>query len=702
MLITILKLIILSNKTKVYKELKDYVSYYDLIWLAPDEDREGEAIAWHLKDALNIPESKIRRITFNEITKNAVCNSLNNPRNINMNLVNAQQARRSLDRLVGFELSPVLWKYFNTYGTKLSAGRVQSVATRLVYDRIMEIENFVSDKYIKVDGELVSSKNISLNIDYPVNITGTYQSYIYFKFLKENKYEILKVLKSNITEEKRHPPPPFTTSTLQQDASVKHSISSKATMESAQKLYEAGLITYMRTDSTTLSDVALGMIKKEVVSIFGEEHYQFRNYKTKSKGAQEAHEAIRPTYMNYKDLTEINDDKLKIKDGFNDNMNKIYKLIWKRTMASQMNPSLYDVYSAEYQFVDYDIKKMDESKYNKLINENKEFKPNEITKEMFDNFKNYFSNSNNYVSKYRNMTYPGFQLVYGKSKEANKENDESENDCLNKRLIKFLTEMKENDLFKFKKLNAMEKETNSKPRYTEASLVKSLEDKQIGRPSTYANIISTILDREYVMKKTIPATSKNVNVLSIIPGNDSIENNSITKKVASERNKLIITDIGKKVVEFLLENFSNIMDYKFTASMEEKLDLIASGDLEYVNVMREFYDLFHPSVEKMLSSSINNSKISVGGEKKSNNKRLLGIHPVSNKEVHVLTAKYGNVVMIGENKDVVFAPIYDKTLSIEEVTLEEALDIVEKYQAYKKNQEPKKIKTRTKNNKNKK
>jgi DNA topoisomerase-1 len=251
--------------------------------------------------------------------------------------------------------------------------------------------------------------------------------------------------------------------------------------------------------------------------------------------------------------------------------------------------------------------------------------------------------------------------------------------------------MKENDIFKYKKLNATEKETNSKPRYTEASLVKSLEDKQIGRPSTYANIISTILEREYVMKKTIPATSKNVNVLSIISGNELIENNTISKKVASERNKLIITDIGKKVVEFLLENFSNIMDYTFTASMEEKLDLIASGELEYVNVMREFYNTFHPSVEKMLSNNVDSSsKISFGGEKKPNNKRLLGTHPVSNKEIHVLTAKYGNVVMLGENKDVTFAPIYDKTLSIEEITLEEALNILEKrekYLEYKKNSE---------------
>jgi DNA topoisomerase I len=674
--------IIISNKNKVVSELKSSMKDIDLVWLAPDEDREGEGIAWHLKEVLKIPENKIRRVTFNEITKKAVCDSLNVPRTLDMNLVNAQQTRRMLDRLVGFELSPVLWRYFTANNTKLSAGRVQSVATRLIYDRENDINNFVADKFVKVDGEIKSKdetkKGISLNINLNVNIVGTYQSYMYFSFLKEQDYQEMKVIKNEIVKELRNPPPPYTTSTIQQDASSKHSISSKHTMEAAQKLYEAGLITYMRTDSISLSDLALGMVKKQVINNYGEEHYKFRKLQTKTKGAQEAHEAIRPTHMEIHSLASIEDEKLQPKGGYTSDMEKIYKLIWKRTMASQMKPTEYDAYQTEYQFVNYDIGLLAITLYREIVEKYTETEYEEKDLEdRFEKFKEYFCETNNYNSRYKNMTYPGFQLVYGKTLEScqnkPKEDNEEEQECLDKRLMDFLKMIKEGDMFIYILLNATEKETNPKPRLTEASLVKALEDKQIGRPSTYANIISTIMEREYIKKKTIPATSKEINVLTITPITE-IKNNVVSKKVSSERNKLIITDIGKEIVEFLVKNFPNIMDYKFTAEMEEKLDLIASGDLDYINVMKEFYDLFHPNVDKMLKDKMN--KTTIGGENKSN-RRLVGVHPTTNQNIYVLTAKYGNVVQVGE-KNATFAPILDKTLELDEVTLEEALDILEK------------------------
>jgi len=673
--------VIIQNKAQVYNKLRQLVQYHDLIWLAPDEDREGEAIAWHLKDALKIPDEKIKRVTFNEITKNAVCKSLDNSRTIDMNLVNAQQARRILDRLVGFELSPVLWNYFtSSKNIALSAGRVQSVAVRLVYDRENEIKNFISDKFIKLEGTISSPNNIKINITYPTNIIGTYQAYAYLKFINNQHYESMEVTSSNITEETKNPPPPYITSTLQQDASNKYGIPSKATMSAAQKLYEVGLITYMRTDSTSLSDVALDLVKEQVSKLYGEQHYNFRNYKTKSKGAQEAHEAIRPTHFEYSDLSAITDEKLIPKDGFTPQMSKLYNLIWKRTIASQIKASLYNVYSHEYKFTKYNIDNICSDVYDKYINENSKLQTTENANP-YETFITTFNNKTKYRSRYKNLIYQGFLMVYGKNESEN----EDENENPNEKTIKYLSILKNGDILKYIQLTASEKETASKPRYTEASIVKSLEDKQIGRPSTYANIITTIMDRNYVIRETIPATTKEIMVLTTKPNND-ITINSVTKKISAEKNKLVITNIGKKIVEFLIENFATIMDYAFTANMENKLDMVASGELDHVNVLKEFYGVFHPIVDTMLIKSKGISKISTGGSgsgssgdvttKPPTNRRLVGTHPTTNKNIYVLTAKYGNVVQCGDQNPI-FASIFDKTIKLDEITLEQCLKFLE-------------------------
>ena len=726
------------SKRKVITDLKKEMADTDLVWLAPDEDREGEGIAWHLKEVLKVNDSKIRRVTFNEITKNAVCKSLDNPRTIDMNLVNAQQSRRILDRLVGFELSPVLWKFFS--GQKLSAGRVQSVVAKLIYERENEIKDFISENYFKIEGNIYRNNNdetvnksiskssktsktkkskvelvdnvFNLDIVYNQNVYNSDIITQYFKIVQNNNLKVIDYKKGT---ENRNPAPPYTTSTLQQDASNKHSIGSKQTMEAAQKLYESGLITYMRTDSVALSDVALGMLKKEVIERFGEENYKFRKFNTKSKGAQEAHECIRPTHMDIHDVSMISDDKLIPKDGFTTNMRKIYKLIWKRTVGSQMVPAEYDTYDVKFNF-DMDFSNVDVS--DSGSGDVSDSGSGDVDDGVSTLSEVINSVNNNYTCKYRNLIKLGFLLVYqnnlktkkkedngmedenclkedNKDSKGNNEGDideEDENkDCLDKELIKFLESIKIGDIFSYKKIYAEEKQTNSKTRFNEANLVKTLENKQIGRPSTYAGIISVILDRGYVAKKTIPSYSKDTKIISMVNGVSEITNNEIKKKIPAERNKLVITDEGIKVVKFLQEHFPTIMDYKFTATMEENLDKIASGESNMKDVLKMFYSQFHPEVDTIMKSNISadNNKQKLGAGSKVNDRRHVGTDPDSGSNIYVLTARYGPVVQLGE-KNALFAPILDKNLDMNDITVEEALDIIEnrkKYLESKKNNE---------------
>ena len=592
-----------SDKKKVVSELKKAAKDAELVWLASDEDREGEAIAWHLYEVLGLKEDKTRRIVFHEITKNAILRAIENPRNININLVNAQQARRVLDRIVGFELSPVLWRKVRP---SLSAGRVQSVAVRLIVEREREINNFTSETTYRVNAVFSSIDKSGKPVELKTELNNRFAT-------KEEAVAFLESCeKSNFTIEdivtkpsKKSPAPPFTTSTLQQEAARKLGFSVSQTMTVAQHLYEAGNITYMRTDSVNLSDLAINTSKAEIISMVGEKYVKTRKFSTKSKGAQEAHEAIRPTDMNAHTISG------------NANEKRLYELIWKRTIASQMA-------DAELEKTSIHIN-ISGSKYQFLA-----------TGEV--------------------IVFDGFLNVY---LESSDDENEIENEGM-------LPAMNKGEELTATEIVAQQRFSQHPPRYAEASLVRKLEELGIGRPSTYAPTISTIQNRKYVEKENRQAEKREYNLLTLKDG--KIKDQKKEENYGAEKNKLFPTDIGSVVTDFLIEHFPDILNYNFTAEVEKEFDHIADGDIQWANSIDKFYKKFHPQVEDTLK----NSERQVG-------ERILGVDPKTERQLSVKIGRYGPIAQIGtaeEEEKPLFASLL-KEQSIESITLEEALKLFE-------------------------
>ena len=584
------------DKKKVVNELKALAKKSDTVWLASDDDREGEAIAWHLKEALDLDDAKTRRIVFREITKKAILNAIESPRDIDIDLVNAQQARRILDRLVGFELSPVLWKKIKR---GLSAGRVQSVAVRMIVDREREITNFTSTSSYKI----VAVFNIDgkeLKAELKTKYTSFEEAKSFLESCLGADFTIADLVKK---PGKKSPAPPFTTSTLQQEASRKLGYSVARTMSLAQRLYESGKITYMRTDSVNLSQFAIDSASEEITGSFGDEYLKVRHFKNKNSSAQEAHEAIRPTNFSVKSA------------GTDSGEQFLYQLIWKRAIASQMSEAQIEKTTATI-----DISKSTE----KL------------------------------VAQGEVITFDGFLKVYIASTD-----DEDEEQ---KGMLPPLSIGQNLDL---NNITATEKYSRPPARYTEASLVKNLEEKGIGRPSTYAPTISTIQKREYVNKDAVEGKEREINIITL--KNDKVTPRTEFETYGADKNKLVPTDIAKIVNDFLVEHFPNVTDYSFTARVEEEFDIIAKGSLAWKNMLGDFYKPFHTKIET--SEEIDRSK--VGGQRK------IGEHPESGKPVYARIAKFGPVIQIGDSEDEEkpqFANL-KKGQSIESITLEEALDL---------------------------
>ena len=595
--------IVSPEKKKVVSELKKLAKEAKTVWLASDEDREGEAIAWHLAEVLQLPVEKTRRIVFHEITKDAIIKAINNPRPIDQNLVNAQQARRVLDRLVGFELSPVLWKKVKP---SLSAGRVQSVAVRLLVEREREIMNFVPQESYRVTAIFTftgkDGKQAQLKSELNQRFKAIDQARAFLDDCVSADFKVIAVEKKPSF---KSPAPPFTTSTLQQEASRKFGFSVSQTMTLAQHLYEAGHITYMRTDSVNLSDLAINTARKEITGEFGKEYSKTRRFSTKSKGAQEAHEAIRPTFINKKEA------------GANANEKKLYNLIWKRTIASQMSPA-----RIEKTTIAISISTRPEK----------------------------FHSSGEVI------LFDGFLKVYMESSDEEKEGNGTGNGVL--------PPIEQGQDIELQSAEALQRFTNNPPRYTEASLVKKLEEMGIGRPSTYAPTISTIQSRDYVVKEDRPGTIRNLRGLSL--SDKSVSSFEKEEKTGFEKAKLFPTDIGMVVNDFLVEHFENIMDYNFTASVEKDFDTIADGNMVWFKMIDKFYKPFHEKVDRTQKNS-----------QKSAGERLLGKDPVSGEPVMVKIGRYGPMAQIGEggeDKKPRFARLRKGQL-IETITLEEALDL---------------------------
>ena len=591
-----------EDKKKLVKDLKSEAKKADMVWLASDEDREGEAISWHLYEVLGLEADKTKRIVFHEITKNAILKAIENPRDIDVNLVNAQQARRVLDRIVGFELSPVLWRKVKP---ALSAGRVQSVAVRLIVERERDVNNFVSESSYRVtaifDVPDAEGGKTEIRAELGNRFKTKEEAQKFLERCKDATFSISDIV---TRPTKKTPAPPFTTSTLQQEAARKLGFSVSQTMVIAQRLYESGQITYMRTDSVNLSDLALNTTRQVITELMGERYVKTRQYATKSKGAQEAHEAIRPTYMENEKISASSQEQ------------KLYELIWKRTVASQMA-------DAELEKTTVTI---------------------------------HISNSEeNFVSVGEVVNFDGFLRVY---KESYDEEVEPENEI---RLLPPLTVGQE---LKQVELLATQRFSMCPLRYTEASLVRKLEELGIGRPSTYAPTISTIQQRGYVEKGNKEGWKREYNVLKL-RGNRLTETVK-TELTGQEKSKLLPTDVGTVVNDFLMEYFPGILDYNFTASVEKEFDEVAEGKKEWAGMMADFYEDFHPMVEKTIQTKTEHK---VG-------ERMLGNDPISGKPVSVKIGKFGPVIQIGSAEDDEkprFAQL-GKGFSMETITLEEALD----------------------------
>ncbi|RKF04393.1 DNA topoisomerase I [Tenacibaculum lutimaris] len=590
------KYIVSTDKKAVVKKLKDLAKKAETVWLASDEDREGEAIAWHLAEQLKLKEENTKRIVFNSITKQAILKAIENPRTINYNLVDAQQARRVLDRIVGYELSPVLWRKVKP---GLSAGRVQSVAVRLIVEREREIESFETEASYRVDAEFVNAEGKKFKAKLAKNFSTKEEAE---KFLNSCADAAFSVADLQQKPAKKSPAPPFTTSTLQQEASRKLGFPVAKTMMMAQRLYEAGLITYMRTDSVNLSDDAKNAAQEEIIASYGKEYSKPRNFSTKTKGAQEAHEAIRPTDMTRHEVSVDYDQ------------DRLYSLIWKRTLASQMSEAQ----------LERTVVKIDNNKNKKQFTANGEV-----------------------------ITFEGFLKVY---LEGTDNEDEEQAGMLPK--------MEVNESLINELITATERYTRPPARYTEAALVKQLEELGIGRPSTYAPTISTIQRREYVEKGTVEGKERNYTQLSL--ANQIVSEQVLTERVGSDKGKLVPTDIGNIVNDFLVENFDTILDYGFTAKVENEFDEIAEGNEDWTAMIKDFYKNFHVVVEDVAANA-----------ERAKGERLLGVDPESGKNVYVRLGRYGAMVQIGEATDEEkprFASLQgDQTMN--SITYEEAMDL---------------------------
>ena len=585
-----------KDKKAVVKKLKDLAQKAEMVWLASDEDREGEAIAWHLAESLNLDKNKTKRIVFHEITKSAIQKAIENPRGIDYDLVDAQQARRVLDRIVGYELSPVLWRKVKG---GLSAGRVQSVSVRLIVEREREIQNFKPEASYRIDAEFSNEAGQAFKAKLPKNFSTKDEAQA---FLEKNATAQFKVAELEKKPAKKSPAAPFTTSTLQQEASRKLYFSVSKTMTLAQRLYEAGLITYMRPDSVTLSDDARKGAQAEIESAYGSKFSKPRNYKGKTKGAQEAHEAIRPTDFSVHSV-DIDRDQA-----------RLYDLIWKRAIASQMS-------DAELERTNV---KISASTHNDIFTANGEV-----------------------------ITFEGFLKVYLEGTD----DEDSEQEGM-------LPAMKTNEALLNNYITATERYTRAPYRYTEASLVKQLEELGIGRPSTYAPTISTIQNRNYVEKGTVEGVERNYSQLTL--KNGQVKEKVLTEKVGSDKGKLVPTDIGMIVTDFLVNHFEHILDYNFTAKVEEDFDDIAEGKVDWTKMMKDFYKDFHPKVEDVQENAERES-----GE------RVLGTDPKTGRQVSVRLGKFGPMVQIGtaeEEEKPQFASLSpDQQLNT--ITFEEAMDL---------------------------
>ena len=593
-----------EEKTALVKTLKTAANKADTVWLASDEDREGEAISWHLAQVLGLNVKQTKRIVFHEITKDAILDAIKKPRHIDINLVNAQQARRVLDRIVGFKLSPVLWRKVKP---ALSAGRVQSVAVRLIVEREREVENFKSESSYKVTAVFLADK-AELKAEFNQRFATAELAKAFLEKCKGQQFKISDISKKPM---QRVPAPPFTTSTLQQEAARKLGFSVAQTMSVAQRLYEAGIITYMRTDSVNLSTLCLNASKKEIVETLGEKYSKRRQYQTRSKGAQEAHEAIRPTYMDQHEIQGTMQER------------RLYELIWKRTIASQM--------------ADAEIEKT-------IIT----IVPTSSKEET----------ENCFVASAEVVTFDGFLRVYRESFD-----DENTEEQVSTTIDAQLTE---GQLLNYKEIQAIERFSQCPLRYTEASLVKKLEELGIGRPSTYAPTISTIQQREYVQKGDKKGEKRNYKQFTLKAGKD-IKESEKNEIVGNEKGKLLPTDIGTVVNDFLVNNFENIVSYDFTAEVEKDFDEIAEGKENWQEAMADFYKKFEPQCEKVLHERSEHK----AGE------RVLGIDPKSGKEVCVKIGRFGPVVQIGSANDTEkprFAQL-SKGQSLQTITLEDALEL---------------------------
>ncbi|MFD2827111.1 type I DNA topoisomerase [Leeuwenhoekiella polynyae] len=590
------KYIVNKDKKSVVKKLRDLANKAETVWLASDEDREGEAIAWHLAEELKLDKSKTKRIVFSEITKKAILKAIESPRDIDYNLVNAQQARRVLDRLVGYEISPVLWRKVKG---GLSAGRVQSVSVRLIVEREREIQAFNTEDYFRVDAEFANAGGKTLKAKLPKNLDTKKEAE---EFLEANTDATFKVEALTTKPAKKNPAPPFTTSTLQQEAARKLYFSVSKTMNMAQRLYEAGLITYMRTDSVNLSQDAKQGAANEIISAYGEKYHQERNYKGKSKGAQEAHEAIRPTDFS-KHSVNIDRDQA-----------RLYELIWKRAIASQMSEA-------------------------KLERTNVQIASSK--------------HPSNFTANGEVIKFDGFLKVY---LEGTDDEDQEESGIL--------PPLKEGEALDNLWITATERFTRAPYRYTEASLVKKLEELGIGRPSTYAPTITTIQNRKYIEKGNVDGVEREYDLLTLKKG--AVKAEKLTEKVGSDKGKLVPTDVGMVVNDFLVNHFENILDYNFTAKVEENFDEIAEGNEEWTKMMKDFYKDFHPQVKDVAE----NAEREVG-------ERVLGTDPKTGKPVSVRLGKYGAMVQIGsvedEEKPQFAGLLPDQQL--ESITFEEAMDL---------------------------
>ena len=598
-----------EEKKKVVSELKKNAKAAKKIWLASDEDREGEAISWHLCEVLGLDEANTNRIVFHEITKPAILKAIETPRHLDMNLVNAQQARRVLDRLVGFRLSPVLWRKVKP---ALSAGRVQSVAVRLIVEREREIQNFVSEPYYRVNAVFAVTSDDGAKNEVKAELSNRFKTHeealAFLEECKKSKFTVSSITKKPL---KRTPAPPFTTSTLQQEAARKLGFTVSQTMMVAQRLYEAGRITYMRTDSVNLSSLAINTSKDEIVRLYGEEYSKVRMYHTHSKGAQEAHEAIRPTYIDNVSIEGTSQEK------------RLYDLIWKRTIASQM--------------ADAQIEKT-------TVNIAMESEDGKTTNDL------------QFIANGEVVAFEGFLKVYHESTDDEDAGEEFSHT---------LPVMHEGEELERREIVSTERYSQSPNRYTEASLVRKLEELGIGRPSTYAPTISTIQQRDYVHKGDRKGEERKYAVDSLL----GLKITSKTKKemAGADKGKLIPTDIGMVVNDFLMENFPEIMDYNFTAKVEQEFDKIAEGKAEWNKEMKVFYQGFEPEVEKVMNARSEHK----AGE------RELGIDPATGKPVFVKIGRFGPVVQIGtaEDEDKPRFSQLPSDKSMETITLDEALEL---------------------------